>query len=391
MAMTYKNRSALICGEAEKAELQRLVKSRTAERRHVQRAQIFLGYMEGKSISGIATEVGLTRQSVYEAIDKALAFGPIEALSDLSGRGAPAEITDEDKAWVLSVACQSPKTIGYANELWTISLLAEYIRNNSKANGHPSLQKAGKSVIHGILTHAGIKPHKISYYLERRDEQFEEKMAQVLAVYKEVEIINKSLSTANTNEGDRKTTTISNDEKPGIQAIKNIAVQLLPVVGAHPTLGRDYEYKRLGTLSLLAGIDLHTGVVIPLVDEKHRSAEFVKFLKKVSETYPDDWKIRLILDNHSAHKSKETMQYLSTVPGKFELVFTPTHGSWLNMIEMFFSKISRTFLRQIRVESKKELKDRIYQGIEKLNQEPVVFRWKYKIEDEKIGSVKMST
>lgn len=389
--MAYKNRSTITCSESERIELQKLAKSRTAEKRHVQRAKIFLGYMEGKSVASIATEVGLTRQSVYEAIDKALAFGPTAALDDLSGRGAPAEITDEDKAWVLSVACQSPKTLGYAYELWTISLLAEYIRDKSKVSGHPSLQKAGKSVIHGILANAGIKPHKISYYLERRDEQFEEKMAQVLAVYKEVEMINKNPRADKTSEGDRKATTISYDEKPGIQAIKNLAVQLLPVVGKHATIGRDYEYKRLGTLSLLAGIDLHTGIVIPLVEERHRSAEFIKFLKKVAETYPDDWKIKVILDNHSSHRSKETMQYLSTVPGKFELVFTPTHGSWLNMIEMFFSKISRTFLRQIRVESKTELKERIYRGIEKLNQEPVVFRWKYKIEDENVENTKLST
>lgn len=389
--MVYKKRGCIICSEADKVELQRLAKSRTAEKRHVQRAKIFLGYIGGESVARIAKEVGLTRQSVYEAIDKALVFGPIVALNDLSGRGAPAEITDEDKAWVLSVACQSPKTLGYANELWTISLLAEYIRDNSKVNGHPSLKKAGKSVVHGILTNAGIKPHKISYYLERRDEQFEQKMAQVLAVYKEVEMINKKLSTDKASENNRKSTTISYDEKPGIQAIKNIAVQLLPAVGKHGTVGRDYEYKRLGTLSLLAGIDLHTGRVIPLVEDKHRSAEFVKFLKTVAESYPDDWKIKMILDNHSAHKSKETMQYLSTVPGKFELVFTPTHGSWLNMIEMFFSKISRTFLRQIRVESKKELKERIYQGIEKLNQEPVVFRWKYKMEDEKVENTSLST
>ena len=116
-----------------------------------------------------------------------------------------------------------------------------------------------------------------------------------------------------------------------------------------------------------------------------------KYLKKLIDHYPDDWKIRLILDNHSAHRSKETMKFLDTVPGKFEFVFTPTHGSWLNMIEMFFSKITRSFLRHIRVESKAELKQRIYQGIEEINQEPVVFKWKYKIEEEEIETIQMSS
>jgi transposase len=140
-------------------------------------------------------------------------------------------------------------------------------------------------------------------------------------------------------------------------------------------LKRDHEYKRLGTVSLLAGIDLHTGIVIPLVRERHRSREFIEFLMEVDKQYPPDWKIRIILDNHSAHVSKETTKWLLSKPGRFEFVFTPKHGSWLNMIEMFFSKIARSLLRHIRVDSKKELIDRIYQGIKDINKEPVIFRW----------------
>ena len=105
------------------------------------------------------------------------------------------------------------------------------------------------------------------------------------------------------------------------------------------------------------------------------------FLKKLDDQYPKDWKIRVILDNHSAHISKETRAYLKTTPERFEFIFTPKHGSWLNMIEMFFSKIARGLLRHIRVETKTELKERIYQGIDEINQEPVIFRWRYKMED----------
>jgi len=94
--------------------------------------------------------------------------------------------------------------------------------------------------------------------------------------------------------------------------------------------------------------------------------------------------IRIILDNHSSHTSKETSAYLLTRPGRFEFVFTPKHGSWLNMIEMFFSKIARSFLKHIRVGSKKELIERIYQGISEINKDPVIFRWKYKMEEVQI-------
>lgn len=118
-----------------------------------------------------------------------------------------------------------------------------------------------------------------------------------------------------------------------------------------------------------------------MVCDRHRSVEFIEFLKKLDSQYPDDWKIRVILDNHSSHISKETKKFLATIPNRFEFVFTPKHGSWLNMIEIFFSKIARSFLRNVRVDSKQELIDRIYKGIEEINQEPVIFKWKYKLDE----------
>lgn len=390
--MAYKKRAKLICSEKDKEQLVKISKSKTEEFRKVQRAKLFLLYMDGIPVSNISKEVGLSRESIYSNIDKALALGPIAALEDLSGRGSKSKISDEAKAWVVHLACSSPKDYGYANEVWTYSLLAKHIRENCEEKGYPKLKKVGKSFVYGILDKAEIKPHKMTYYLEKRDDKFEEKMAQVLAVYKEVQLINVSEDQEEKKDRDlRKQTTVSYDEKPGIQAIKNIAAQLLPVPGKYKTVGRDYEYKRLGTLTLLAGIDLHDGTIIPMVENRHRSAEFVKYLQKLIDHYPPDWKIRIILDNHSAHRSKETIKFLETVPNKFEFIFTPTHGSWLNMIEMFFSKIARSFLKHIRVDSIDELKQRIYQGIEEINQEPVIFKWRYKMEDEKVETTQMST
>ena len=92
-------------------------------------------------------------------------------------------------------------------------------------------------------------------------------------------------------------------------------------------------------------------------------------------------KIKMILDNHSAHISKETQQYLKTVPNRFEFIFTPTHGSWLNIIETFFSKMTRSFLRGIRVDTIQELKDRIEKYLQEINEMPVVFKWKYKLDE----------
>lgn len=361
--------------EDEFAQIESISKSPSYRHNVVIRAKVLISYFGGQSKSMIADRLDISRPLIYRCIHKAEAFGVIEALNDLTGRGTKSKISDEGVSWIINVACQSPKDLGYANETWSYSLLKKHVRENCKAAGFGELVRADKGMLHKWLNKAGIRPHKIQYYLERRDEEFDQKMITVLAVYRDVMIVNKE------NPAARKKTTVSYDEKPGIQAIMNIAAQLLPIPGQHQAIGRDYEYKRLGTVTLMAAIDLHTGIIIPLVKDRHRSAEFIEFLKQLDIKYQKDWIIRIILDNHSAHKSKETMKYLLTTPGRFEMVFTPTHGSWLNMIEMFFSKIARGFLRDIRVKSKKELVERIYLGIEDINKEPVVFRWKYKMED----------
>jgi len=159
-----------------------------------------------------------------------------------------------------------------------------------------------------------------------------------------------------------------------------VAKDLMPTM-KHGFVGRDSEYKRHGTVSLLAGMDLISGEIIPLVRETHKSADFVDFLKLLDKKYDTKLKIRIVLDNHSAHTSKETRRYLDQHPGRFEFVFTPKHGSWLNMIESFFGKFARVCLRGIRVSSKSELVQRIYQYIDEVNAQPVVYRWSYKMDE----------
>lgn len=368
-------KSKLVVSDKDRERLEEIARSRSESASRVQRAKILLMYIENKKIVDITRQLNTTRPLVYRAIDKAIAFGALQSLADLQRKGRSRSIADDAKNWILSLACQKPTELGYAAETWTYSQLVTHICEHAVQHGHHRLQTISRSRVHDILTEGEIKPHKIRYYLERRDPKFEEKMVDVLHVYKDVEILNES------PDEKRETTTVSYDEKPGIQAIKNIAAQLRPVIGEYPTVARDYEYKRLGTVSLLSGIDLHTGEVHALVRDRHRSCEFVQFLKMLDAKYPSDWVIRMILDNHSSHISKETRRYLATRPNRFHFVFTPKHGSWLNLIESFFSKITRTFLRYIRVDSKQELVDRIYQGIEEINKAPVVFKWHYKMDE----------
>jgi transposase len=257
--------------------------------------------------------------------------------------------------------------------------LTAHVRQHCVAAGHATLQKLSRSKLHKILHRAGLRPHKIRYYVERRDPAFEAKMAYVLHVYKEIEIINDGLVRGAV--GELGMVTISYDEKPGIQALALSTPDRPPVASQHPSILRDYEYERLGTVSLLAGLDLHSGRIIETVSDTHKSADFIAFLKKLEGAYPEHQRIRLVLDNHSAHISKETRSYLETVPQRFVFVFTPTHGSWLNLIENQFSKMARTMLRGIRVASKEELINRIHQYFEEINADPVIFRWKYRMDE----------
>ena len=232
--------------------------------------------------------------------------------------------------------------------------------------------------------------HKVRYYLERRDPEFEARMSEVLCVYQEVAILRAAEANAAEGVSEAEAAAleqtapnvafVSYDEKPGIQAISNTAPDLPPVAGKHGCIARDHEYKRHGTLSLLAGIDLLTGQVHACVEDRHRSREFIGFLKRLDSAYAADTAIKVILDNHSAHVSKETKRWLAAQPeGRFSFVFTPKHGSWLNLVEGFFSKMARSVLRHIRVASKAELKQRIMAYLDDLNREPVVHTWSYKI------------
>lgn len=366
-------RAALLLSEENRIKLSGLAASRTAPVREVERAGVLLKYAEGLSITEIQRQLGVSRPMIYKCIDKALAAGVQQGLKDTYHRPHEPEISDEAKAWVVSLACAKPKELGLAAELWSISALARYVSQHAEEANFARLAKAGKSTVWRILNDNDLKPHKIRYYLEKRDPHFERKMHEVLMVYRDVSLYAEGA----VHDGrPNPIYTVSVDEKPGVQAIGLTAPDLPPVPGKAPNIGRDYEYVRYGTVSILAGIDLHSGHVFANVEDRHRSQEFVGLLKSMDAYYPPEAIIRVVLDNHSAHISRETMAYLASRPGRFEYVHTPKHGSWLNLIECAFSKMARTFLRHIRVTSIADLKARILKGIDEMNATPVVFRWK---------------
>ncbi len=362
-------KATLTLSDEDRRYLEQVQDSRTEEIRRVERARILVAYGEGLPIARIAQTLGVSVPTVYRCVKKALAFGPLAALDDLQRPGRPLRITPEARAWVVALACSKPRDLGYCYEVWTERLLAQHIRREAVAQGHPSVAQISPGTVSKILKAQNLHPHRVRYYCERRDPNFEPKMVQVLHVYQQVE-----LDFANPEAADPAIVRVSYDEK--IQAIGPTTPDRPPVPGEHPTWSRDYEYVRHGTVSsLLAGLDLATGEVIGLVRDRHRSREFVEFLQTLDAKYPKDVRIQVILDNHSAHTSKETRAYLATLPNRFEFVFTPVHGSWLNLIEVFFAKMTHQVLRHIQVTSKAELVRRLEQYLREVNEQPVRFRW----------------
>ena len=374
-----KRASSIELSNEEREYLELQTRARTIQAQTVARARILLLRADSVSIDAIADKVGLNRCSVMLCLKKFKEGGIENALFDAPSRGRNAEITDEEKAWIINIACQKPIDFRYAAETWTYAKLTSHINKTAEAAGYARLSTIHKSTVNTILDKADIKPHKITYYCENRDPDFDSKMHNVLLVYKQLEMQFDESGKLIISE-DTPIHMLSYDEKPGIQATATTSDDLMPDE-KHSTTNRDYEYKRLGTLSLLAAIDLQSGEAIPLVRDKHSSTEYIEFLKLLDDKYPKGDKIRIVLDNLKVHTSEATRKYLATVPGRFEFVFTPKHGSWLNMVEGFFSKMTRQMLRGIRVKSKEELTNRIYRYFAEINEEPIVFHWKYNLDD----------
>jgi len=371
--------------------LQSIVRQRTIQAQTVDRAKMLLYKAQGMSNGAIAEQLDVNINTVKLCLSKFKESGVQRALYDDPRHGRPVEITDDAVAWMIDIACQRPADLGYSQELWTLKNLHQHIQKNAETAGYPRLATISKPMVQKILKRSDIKPFKIKYYCEKRDPDFDAKMHEVLVVYKQVEMQFDENGDIIVPEDGPMVHTVSCDEKPGIQAIATTCEDRRPTRG-NGCVSRDYEYKRLGTLSLLAGIDLLTGQAIPVISETHKSCDFICLLKKFDAMYPEGDIIRIICDNHSAHKSKEVHNYLaSKSENRFVFVFTPSHGSWLNLIESFFSKMTKQMLKGIRVQSKQELADRIYLYFDEVNANPVVYHWTYKLDEVSAEEVNPNT
>src|SRR6266700_850785 len=259
---------ALLTDAEQRRRLLEIARSRTEPTSRVERARIILAYLDDPSAYAVARTIGVTQQTVTRCLERAAELGVIEALDDRPRAGRDPVITAEAKTWLVALACRKAKELGYPHELWTTRLLAAHARRHGASAGHPSLAKLAQGTVCKILAEHEVKPHKVRYYLEKRDPQFEPKMAEILCVYRQVAMLRAQGESGESQGRDSRAESlaiISYDEKPGIQAIGTTAPDRPPLPGTSPTVMRDHEYKRHGTLTLMAGIDLLTGQVHALV------------------------------------------------------------------------------------------------------------------------------
>ena len=220
----------LAIGEEELATLRTITRSRTEPASWVERAQMLLAYREDPSFFAVGRTMGVHHQTVQRCVERASACGPLAALDDLPRPGRQPQITVEAKAWIADLACRKAKELGYPHELWTTRLLARHAREHGPTEGHACLAKLAQGTLCNILNAREIKPHKVRYYLERRDPEFKQKMAEVLCVYREVKLIKETAAAAKEEPSDA-VAIVSYDEKPGIQAIATTAPDLPPKPG----------------------------------------------------------------------------------------------------------------------------------------------------------------
>ncbi len=364
MPTLYK-RDPLVLDEEQIRRLQAIQSSRNVSRSTLVRARILLKYARGDSISEIARGEGVTRPTVQLCIDKALTGGIETAIRDLSRPGRPSSIIAEDKAWVMHLACSKPPALEYDGaELWTLTRLTAYIQKHAMETGHFSLEGVQKATIRRIVKESSRSPHNVAYYFDKRSLEYGGRVANVFAVFKDIELLHETGSEMSIGQV---RTAYRRAEGSDIQIDADITADLVPEPNSHPCWFQNYERERVGTVSLLAGIDLYDGRVIGMVRDKCKARRFIEFLEIADGYYPPNWHVRIVLGNCSSDVSRESMKALKVYPNRFEFIYVQKNESWLNLVDVFFTRMTRSFLRSIRVKSKAEFINRINEYVEEIN------------------------
>jgi transposase len=341
-AMMARKAAQLALSVQERGELERMVRATRSEQRLVKRARVALLAEEGLRNDEIAPLVGLSAHKVGKWRRRVAEQG-VGGIADRPRPGAPRRYGHDERLRVFNTAC-SPPPEGATH--WSVRSLA-------KAVG------MSKSQTHAILSAADLKPHQVRSWLTSLDPDFETKQAEVCGLY------------LNPPEG---AIVVSLDEKTSLQAKQPIRPEIAMRPGRPAR--REFEYKRHGTVALLAALLVHTGEVKGAVYERSSRVEFLDFLQRLEAEIPHGKQVHAILDNLQVHKTPEVTAWLAQHP-RWHFHFTPTHASWLNQIELFFSILSRRLLRRGVFRSTHDLKTQLLAFIERYNPTAKPFAWTY--------------
>jgi transposase len=318
-----------------------LVNKRTTPQRVAERAKIVLASSQGRSGSAICKEVGVSRPTVTQWLDRYEVEGLEALLHDRERSGRPREITPDDEAEIVRKTLEDrPSNATH----WSCRLMA------AEAGVHPT-------TISRIWRAHGLQPHRIDYFKVSTDPRFVEKLRDVVGLYV---------------DPPERAVVFAFDEKSQIQALDRTQPGLPLKKGRAGTITHDY--KRHGTTTLFAALDVATGEVLHECMPRHRHQEFLRFLRKIERAVPAELDIHVILDNYATHKHPTVRTWLANHP-RVRFHFTPTSASWLNLVERFFSELTTRQLKRLAVTSVSQLIDVITRYIDTRNENPIPFAW----------------
>lgn len=340
--------TAIILSQEQKKQLQDSVKP-TTQYRFVQRVNAILLAAQGKNNKQIARKVGLSVVAVSHWRNRFAKCG-IDGLNDLPRPGKPVKYGHPERLKIIDIACQPPSI----KTRWTIRELAE---------------KTGisKSQLHRILHELDLKPHQYKMWLFSHDPEFEAKQADIVGLY-----LNPP----------KNALVICLDEKTGLQANEPTHEKLPMKPGQVEK--REFGYRRHGVLALYAALKVHEGEVFAKMEQKHTHVEFLDFLEEVYGRWGQSEELHIVMDNFSAHKTVEVALWAEKHKS-VHFHFTPTHASWLNQVELWFSILSRQLLSKQDFESVQDLTMQLLAFIEEYDKTAKPFAWTYKGEPLKIN------
>jgi len=351
MARTGRPRADLVLTEDEREVLVRYARRSTIQQRFAQRARIVLNCAEGFSSRDVARGMGISEATVGKWRRRFVAYR-LDGLQDGPRPGAPRKVSDD---MVEDVVVKTLETQPKNSTQWSTSELAKHVG-------------LSHSTIGRIWRAFGLKPHRSETFVLSKDPQLVEKVRDIVGLYM--------------SPPDR-AVVLCVDEKTQIQAL-NRTQPLLPFRPGQAER-RTYEYERNGTTTLFAALDVKTGEVIGKCFKRHRAKEFLAFLKKVDSEVPAEYEVHVVLDNYSTHKTPAVKRWLLKRP-RFHFHFTPTKGSWLNLVERWFGLLSQRKIKRGSHRSTKELEQAIQEYLDATNEEPKPFVWT-KTADEILRSI----